>query len=520
MDVVTLEDLATPGCTAPAAGAVAGIAARVAQVCPRPFDPLEVAAVAESLGYTDAVILDETGLPDSRALGAVLFDMLRAAPAPAAPPEKARRLRDLHVLLQTFSLSSVYALPWAATYAVERWRPELLRVPQAASGPLALAVMFSLIVSGGFVQCIARKGGFYGGLGQPALGAEVALRIWRAGAAALAITAAGGLALAWYFDVFMMRYAAIGAAFYVLFGLLWLTCGALWVERRYWHVPAVFAVAAGAFVLAQGAGAGALAAQGTAVAGATASAVALLAFIVRRHRRREGRAHAYPRFAVVARALAPYFCYGAGYFLFMFADRLAAGTAVPTVSGVVFSIDGRYQAGMDIALLCFLLSMTAVEFLNHRFVQCWHREGARFAASAGAAYRHCVRAHYLRSCAGVAAAFVAVAALVATIPAVGQTLRDPLSLRVAAFGLAGYLLFQLALFNALVLFSVNDPLPVLRALIVGVAVDAGAGYVLSNTFGPLCAAMAVAGGAGLLLWQTARPMRIALGRPGYGCYVA
>jgi hypothetical protein len=273
-------------------------------------------------------------------------------------------------------------------------------------------------------------------------------------------------------------------------------------------------------VLTRGLGLAALPSIAAAAALAAGCAAGLFAHVLARHRRTAGRRHAFPRFAVVARALAPYFCYGGGYFLFMFADRLAAGTAVPTVSGVQFSIDARYQAGMDVALLCFLVSMTAVEFFNHRFVRFWHDQGGRYAATEGAAYRRCVRARYWRSCVALVAVFTAIVLLAVAVPAVQETLRDPLSRRVAAFGLAGYLLLQLALFNALVLFSVNDPVPVLRALAAGVLVDAGGGYLLSNTFGPVCAAAAMAAGAGVLLWRAAGATRVALNRPGYGCYVA
>src|SRR5436190_20683086 len=100
--------------------------------------------------------------------------------------------------------------------------------------------------------------------------------------------------------------------------------------------------------------------------------------------------------------------------------------------------------------------MTGVEFLNYRFVQSWHREGSRWTPQSGATYRARVRAAYRRSCALVVAVFVAVALALLAVPAVHASLADAASWRVAAFGLAGYVLLELSLFNALVLFSVNE----------------------------------------------------------------
>ena len=507
---------------APATDALDQIVERVAGVCPRPADPLEVTAVLESLGYTDAVIRELTSHHDSRSLGRSLYATMHVhgVDRPAKPAPAHSRRDDLRVLVQTFSLSSIYALPWVVTFVLQRWHPEMLQVPQQTAAPLALALMFSLIVSGGFVQCMARKGTFYTGLGQPALGAEVSLRIWWLGTMALGASAVVALGAAWYFEIFEPRFAALGAICYILLGTLWLTCGALWLERRYWHVPAAFAGGAAAFVVARQAAATPFVAQVTAGMVALAIALGLMARALRRHRRNTGRRLALPRPAVLVRALAPYFCYGVGYFAFVFADRLAAGSAVPTTSGLQFSVDGRYQAAMDAALLCFLISMAAVEFLNYRFVHFWQREAAQWAPSSGEAYRARVRRSCSRSRMIVAAAFGVTVCLVALLPSVRQTLSDPVTARVWILGLAGYLLLELALFNSLALFSVNAPVAVLRALLAGLVVNAAGGYLLSNAFGPMFAACAMAAGAAVFLWRSDRALSTSLGRPGYGCYVS
>src|SRR4029079_922447 len=139
MEAVAFDVVRGAACAGAAVSTFDSVVARVAEVCPRPSDPLEVTAVLESLGYTDAGIAETTGLPDSLVLGRVLFDLLRIdGVEPARPRPKGDRRRDLHLLLQTFSLSSVYALPWVVTFLLQRWRPDLLRVPQGAGAPLTL----------------------------------------------------------------------------------------------------------------------------------------------------------------------------------------------------------------------------------------------------------------------------------------------------------------------------------------------------------------------------------------------
>lgn len=495
---------------------------RVAAVCPHPADPLEAAAVLESLGYTDAVIRELTGQPDSRSLGRVLHTVMKAGPGAEAGPRLAptsQGVRDeLRVLLQTFSLSSIYALPWVVTFALERRHPDVLQLPLEAAAPFTLALMLSLIVSGGFVQCIARKGTFYIGLGQHALGAAVTERIWQCGAATIAATALMALGAAWYLDLFELPYAALGAGVYIMLGTFWLTCGVLWLERRYWQVPAAFGGAGAAFATCRAVHVSPLVSQILAISVALGIALGLVAFAFRRYGATPVGELASPRHAVLVRALAPYFCYGSGYFAFVFADRIAAGTSVPVAAGIEFGIDARYQAGMDAALLVFLLSMAAVEFINYRFVHFWQQEASRWTASAGVEYQARIQRRCVRARALVAVAFVAIALLV--LPVGRPTLTDPIASRVMVLGLCGYLLLELGLFNALVLFSVNAPVPVLRALVAGVMVNALGGYVSSNVFGSTCAAAAMCAGAAVFLWRSHVAVAVALERPGYGCYVA
>src|SRR4051794_12953108 len=158
---------------------------------PRLIDAWEAAALIESLGYTDARIRREFGFSDTAALGVHVFAALSGA-APDAAFDASEPPSSPHPVLQlidSVGASLVYALPWLATFLVERVRPDALRLPAGSGPPLNLALMLSLIVSGGFIQAVSRRGQFYIGMKQPGLAALTCGYVLRLGAMA-SVTAA------------------------------------------------------------------------------------------------------------------------------------------------------------------------------------------------------------------------------------------------------------------------------------------------------------------------------------------
>jgi hypothetical protein len=512
-------------------GVLEPLLTRVAAICPQVSDPFEATAIVESFGYTDRIIQEEFAQPDSRTLGVIIYERLRDAPGEPLPDDAPRpapragesRLREsLRVLAQTCSLSLIYSLPWIAAFVLERRYPDLMQLPPDAAAPLSVALMASLILSGGFVQCIARKGQFYNSLSQPGVGGAVCLRIWQLGLAAATIAAVAAVAIGLYFELFQPRYLLLAALHFEALTVLWMTCAILWLDRTYWQVPAVFVAGAAAFWGSHSAGQATLVSTMASTLGALTAAVVLMALRRAARRSRGGKSDVIvaPRYPVLFRSLTPYFCYGLGYFSFVFADRIAAGTSVSTSAGVQFAIDPGYKLGMDVSLLVFLVSMTAVEFINFDFMRFWQDEAQRWTPTAGAHYRERLRRRYSWSRLCVVGVYAGVALLVSILVGSPDASAGVLPRHALMLGLAGYLLFELALFNALVLFSVNAGVAVLKSLAPALLINAGLGYVLSNAMGPLWAAGAMAAGAAVFLWQSHFKVHEALARPGYSCYVS
>jgi len=474
---------------------------------PRLTDAWEAAALIESFGYTDARIRREFGFSDTAALGEHVFKSLAHESAPSIdviPPEP----HPLLTLFNSIGASLVYALPWLITFVVERVRPEAMRLPGNAGPPLSLALMLSLIVSGGFIQAICRRGQFYIGLKQPGLAAMVTGYLLRLGAMVAVSAAAVGLFIGWYFSLFSWPYLVLWADEFLVLCALWMTCGVLAIREEHWRVPLAFALGGLAFLLVRVSGRDALVAQmvgaGTVLA---AAAIQVPRVFVHTGLEEQPSVVPLPRMTVLLYRTLPFFWYGTLYFCFLFADRFAASVSVSALTGAPFGLRPQYKLGMDLALLTFLFASAAVEYGNIRFTRLLTRAMREPLDPAARAFRRRVSRIHLRVLGVVIAGFIPVAAIVAALarrllPGEPETVWMTL-----AIGDVGYLLLAVGLANALALFSLNRPWSAVRALTMGLIVNVAIGYVLSHMVSPYFAAAGLLAGAFVLALQSAVAVR-------------
>lgn len=490
---------------------LAQLADAVHEARPRLVDAWEATALIEAFGYTDVRIRREFGFDDTAALGAHVFAAL--AGRPAAPPAvqteaAAHPLRDA---VDAAGATLVYALPWLVTFLVERVHPDALRVPAAAGPPLSLALMLSLIASGGFVQAIARRVEFYLTLKQSGLAALVCGYLLRLGAMASVGAALVGVAIGWYFSLFPWSSLTLWADEFLILCALWMSCGVLTAGTARWRVPVSFAVGGVAFVSVRAAGGDALAAQ-LIGAGALLAAAALQIPLVFAQPPLVDRPASVPlpRMTVLLYRSLPFFWYGTLYFCFLFADRFTASASVRALTGAPFGMRPQYKLGMDLALLTFLFASAAVEFGNVRFTR--HAIGAMRAASSAdeSAFVRSLRHAHLRILSLVIALFVPTAGLIA---ALGRRLlpdQAPTVWTTLAIGDVGYVLLAIGLSNALVLFSLNRPWSAVKAMCAGLVVNLAVGSVLSHLVTPYFAAAGLIAGGFVLALQSSVVVRDAM----------
>ena len=168
-----------------------GAVAAIRQARPFVADAWEAAAVAESLGYSDARVRREFGCADTRAFGELIFERLmedEALPAASAPRLQrtgpAAALRDA-------APSLLPAILWLTVLAIGQ------TASPAVAAPVASGVMLSLVVCGGFVAAMRRRGTFHRLQQQPAVAAATAAYFGKVAAIATVAAVALGLGAGW-----------------------------------------------------------------------------------------------------------------------------------------------------------------------------------------------------------------------------------------------------------------------------------------------------------------------------------
>ncbi len=215
---------------------------------PKLVDRWEATAVVESLGYSDHRVAESFGVASTFALGSLLLRAQRLHPGAAAgTPPPVQNAGGETTLVKAAMSSLIYAMPWLLVFLAESWKPEILHMTPGLAAPLSLALMASLVVSGGFVQAIARRAQFCVGIAQPGVARATCLYLILAGLAAAAVVAVAGVLVGWYFSLFSVRFLVLAALYFIVATALWMHCAVLGVGRQTWRIPLVFVAGAAAF---------------------------------------------------------------------------------------------------------------------------------------------------------------------------------------------------------------------------------------------------------------------------------
>jgi len=484
--------------------------------------PREMAALLESLGYNDRSA-NAMGYPNIFALAEYLFERLQQDPEPVNGRNRERErwgaLAEFTYALRKFSLSLAYAIPWMALLALEYLKPNALNVAPELGGALSLALIASLIATGGFIQMISRSGGFYYGLKEPVLARHMCMKLLNLGLTSSLLLGLLGMLVGAYFHVFAGSYLLLAAINFIALSVLWMFCAVLSVQGMGWCVLLVFLASAliCAFIrMATGASNTLLLTLWPVTAVLCAMGTAFIGFHFSEKKAGTARNSARPRFGVLSISLLPFFLYGTFYFSFLFADRLAAGSAVPWVSGLSFGIDPAYKRGMDLVLLAFLITAAVVEYLGDSFLRFWRGQAAELPQTRSKELMARLRRRHVKAMGIIFAMFVVVAsgAWFAFSRLSGAPLPARL-LQTAVLGGLGYLMLSIALHEIVILSSVNSTSLAMIAAAFGLTVNLVTGYALSHYWGVQYAAAGLLAGSAVLLWICNAAVRQVLRRPDY-----
>ena len=490
---------------------------------PRLLDAWEATALTVSLGYTDRRVQRELGFIDTRDAGACVFRLCSIQPQRGEDWEAPRTDSIWATVLRSAVSSMVYAVPWLAVFVAQTIQPEAMRLPGVVAPALSLALMFSLVASGGLVQAIARRGEFYVGLRQMGLARHAVGTLLRIGVAIIVAAALVGMCIGRYFNLFAWPVLVLGGDWFIIMSVLWVVCGICAIRQQQWRVAVAFAAGFATFGAARAAGADVLTSQFVAVSVVLATAIgqAYRLFRATDSRADQARNVPMPRLSVLIFCTVPYFWYGTVYFAFLFADRLTAGSAFAVVSKGPFGTPAQYNLGMELALLTLLVATSGVEVAGALFSRAFTEEGLRPLSGTAEPLAAVLRRHHLRALALTLSTFAVVTVIIWILgPRALQDSLTPYARTTQFAGTAGYACLAVGLLNSLVLFKTSHQWTVVRTFSTALFINLVAGYILSHALETLHAVDGLLIGAGYFAVASTLAIRRTLKRPDFAYAVS
>ncbi len=482
----------------------------------RPLDKWAVAAVLESIGVRDADAVQDFGKEDIFALAEDVYARCRTRKGKLTGARKPKELalkEKLGRFAKFYTQGLFFALPMAGQiFAVlflgySLWAS--LQFSEREGTIVAMGIILSLVVTGGFVQAIGRKGLFYLEQGSYALAKEVCLRFIKAGT--LVVIEVGLILylvnLIWPF--FGRTTLVIALMYYFLLSELWLSLAVLYALRE--RIATLLLTLLGALVVyltMKLTPWGIFAAHGT---GLTIADALIFAWSYRALSRRARRTSTalklakLPRVPILTYSVAPYFLYGVLYFGYLFVDRLVGWSAGEFPPPYIIWFRDPYEWGIDIALLSLVLTIAALEYTVNEFTSLIIPVQKRFSAHQIPQHNGFFKRFYFRQLILLLAVAVIsalgtrwMAAALGNRPpivfpmspgndvakdspaATTGVFDDPVIALTFVWGVIGYSLLAWGLLNAIFLFSLSRPNFILRAIVLALIVNLVVGFALSR----------------------------------------
>ncbi|MGL5807022.1 MAG: hypothetical protein ACRC2R_20545 [Xenococcaceae cyanobacterium] len=494
--------------------------AKVANISPQLVDFWQATAIVESLGYTDDIILQEFDFPDALSLGKYIYEHHQSLPIVKVKKSKisfARRVYlELQIFFNQFIRSFVYAVPLIIILILGDTQivSETKILPPQLASLFTIATLASLITSGGFVQMISRRGEFYLGLGEPLQAQRVCLSIFYIGSIVSIGFGLLGLFFGFYRSFFADEFLIIATIYYLMLSLLWMLLAVVSIQIS-WGTPIALLGFTTVFILLRfWLAIGALEAQILSMSIALAVVICSLVLQTKKNDRISD--VRLPRLSATVYLLAPYFGYGITYFGFIFADRLVAGWAISPNSGLIFAINSNYQKAMDLALLNFLIVVPLIEYLSCKFILDWFSQAKKVSIKTQKNIQR-LRDRYILAIL-ITIIFFAVSISI-TVNIFKPLQPESLDLLQVSIGCLGYLFLTLGLFNAIVLFNLNQASTVLKILIPALILNLITGYLLANLIEVRFAAIGLLLGAILFTFHSSQKLLKAIAQFDYFYYL-
>lgn len=524
-----VSPVAPPGAAAFASESPGALIEEVRKACAQPLNVLHVAALLETAGVTDAIARRRYGFPDVFALADSLANEMRDTPTPTLPAEPDIQREDWKTTLLDYGRGPMGLLPLILLGVLINLYQNFGQWDSSQVLTLSISTIGSLLVTGGFVQIAARKGSGYLSQGYIRAGGRFIMQVM---GVCLAVVLASAILLTWglrsaaWFDQGDHGLLVIA---YITLSCLWMFSATLaTLELLHWFVIALGVGVAAAYAGIELRGWLRLPEQ-TVMLVATAAGLLIMAGLIAVVivRTLKGRAAASPvgdQRVVLAPLphltvnLAPYFVYGITYSVGVLVGH--AGGLIGRLPAGMTRIQGLAQSelALTLALTGYILGVGMAERTMRRFWQRVKVYQRQVSAETPGQFRAVLRdflvqerAQFTRAL-GVSSAVVLVAVVGAVSLSANRVLLglswNTATLLIFGFGLAGYGLLAMGVFDSMFLITLSRPLYALKALgisaVTTLLVSVVAGLLISYAFG----VAGIIAGSAIFLWFTRR----ALGR--------
>jgi hypothetical protein len=473
----------------------------IARAIARPLNVQQVAALLETAGVTDAQALSRYGYTDVFALAQDVAEAMWALPVEEDEPEIAKPAPDRKAMVRDYLRGPFSLLPLLLLAG-------LLNSYQTFGGwgnrsvlMLSTATIGSLLVTGGFVQAMARKGSIYLSQGYYRATRTYLVGLLKVTAGVVLLAAVCLAVVASATGVVTRDDRSLLSVAFLMLSTLWMLAGILGLlKQTHWFGIGL----AGGALLSYGAlyalaplGMRPSTLVGVAAGIAFVVAVGTMAIVIQialwsgAPEPADVQVVPPPRAHLLV-ALAPYFTYGVTYLLVILAGHVGGWVGWVPPGSVRMEAIAISELGLTLALIPNMLVGGVSEHTMQRFWERVRGYQMRARAATPAAYGESLREFYAeeqrRFLLALCGCTVALVGMLSASLAhgsgvlLGMVWAAPASL-VAGAGMVGYGLLALGAFDTMLLITLSQPRFALEALLAGFVVTLGSSIALGVGLG-------------------------------------
>ncbi|NTW05077.1 MAG: hypothetical protein HGA27_03020 [Peptococcaceae bacterium] len=463
----------------------------------QPEDKYEIAAILESLGWTDSMAKDVFGVEDVFVLAESIWDSIKSGITfvPALSAAELSIFAYIVLILRSFLRGTIFALPMAVSvlsmltlrYSLSSY--EYLSLENATS--IAIGTILSFVAVGGFTQAIARRGFMYVGQGHYSIARRVTFHLLKVGYVICLLAALLFLIFSVVFSVFPWNMTLISILYFLFLCAIWLSVTIMYILQKEIFFTGLFIGGIGVvFIFFTVIGLNIIISQ--VIALFAVSAVGIVAaqyfFIKAEKEMEKGIAPQLPRLSIIAFTSIPYFIYGFLYFSFLYADRIIAWSTNNLYMPYLIWFRGEYELGLDFALLTLILPMGLVEVVVNEFMMNLEANQKNHTMSDLRVLKEIYLRLYIKR--GI---FIMVFSVINSIglyfilrilSLTGIMELNIFTTATTSFvfiwAIVSYTIFTIALLNALILFCFSQPELVYKPLVFSLLLNLVLGFMLSR----------------------------------------